>query len=264
MFILIHGASASHLEMRPIAKLLQPIMNSHAVDLLGHGGRPIPEQFLFSDLVEDLLRMIEEVPNGPHYLFGYSFGGLIALEAARRKPELVKGIVGLVLKHVYDEETIRHITHIANPDRVRRPGNPRLRVQEQYHGLENWAKVLLNNRALFQSFFDAPPLSHEALTTINTPVLLLSGEQDPLVSVRETRSLAGLLPNARVGLFPGPAHPLEQVPKLQVKHAVLNFVREVEQGCFDPSKPANMTAQLVAGGVTHPGISAKLRRTERF
>jgi pimeloyl-ACP methyl ester carboxylesterase len=138
----------------------------------------------------------------------------------------VKGVIGLTVKYVYDEEAIRHISHIADPKRVMRPGNPRQKVQERYHGIENWAKVLLNNRALFQSFFDAPPIGDAAMRSIATPVLLLSGEQDPLVPVKETRISPGSSRTRGLGSS-RPSAPVGAGPQDPVKHAVLNFVAEV-------------------------------------
>jgi hypothetical protein len=64
MFILIHGASASSLEMERIGKLLNPPFESRAINLLGHGGRSIPEKFLLGEMSDDLIGSIEEAPAG--------------------------------------------------------------------------------------------------------------------------------------------------------------------------------------------------------
>jgi pimeloyl-ACP methyl ester carboxylesterase len=127
---------------------------------------------------------------------------------------------------------------------------------ERAHGPGNWEKVALNTCELFHRLGQRPPLDEADLERINVPALIVSGDRDPLVPAAEARRLAELLPFARLALFPGPAHPLKQVPLDQVARAFRSFIAEVESGSFRPGPPIDLTRGLVSGGL--PGAPARI------
>jgi alpha-beta hydrolase superfamily lysophospholipase len=72
---------------------------SVAIDMRGHGHaggkRGFCEHFAeYLDDVSELVRLVEErAPGAPAFLFGHSFGGLVATSAALEKPGLWRGLV---------------------------------------------------------------------------------------------------------------------------------------------------------------------------
>ena len=63
-------------------------------DNRGSGGNINPEQqFHFNDLVQDVLTIIDQHLGEPAFLVGTSLGSRIVLEAARQRPDLVRGVV---------------------------------------------------------------------------------------------------------------------------------------------------------------------------
>lgn len=258
--ILLHGSNGHGADMAPLAAALaefEPV----APDLLGHGGRPVPERLRLDDMVDDLGAWIEARGLGPSHLVGYSFGGHVALGLALRAPERVLSVTAIATRFSWDRATVDHVVHLTDPERLARPGNPRRTQMEAAHGADRWRQVTLANRALFAAFADeGPPLGDAEAAAIATPALILSGDSDPLVPEAEVRRLACALANARFGLWPGSAHPLASVPLVQLKYALRAFIGEVEEGRFEPGPPLDLASQLVEGGPTGAPSALRIRR----
>ncbi|AEE47392.1 alpha/beta fold hydrolase [Cellulomonas fimi] len=60
---------------------------------LGHGGRPLPEEFAVSALGADTVATLRRELDGPAVVVGHSMGGLMAQEVALQAPELVAALV---------------------------------------------------------------------------------------------------------------------------------------------------------------------------
>jgi pimeloyl-ACP methyl ester carboxylesterase len=260
--VILHGVSGSGTEMAPLARPLSAWFDVCAPNLLGHGGRPVPDGYTLEEMADDLVRWLDREGIGRFYVLGYSLGGYLALYLARHHPERVRGIAGIVVKHVFDEASVAHITYLADPERLARPGNPRKDELIAVHGEENWINVTNNTARLFQGFGGEAPLSDEDLRAIEAPVLLLSGDRDPLVPEAHSRRLAELLPNARLGLFPGAAHPLKVVPILDATRAIKGFIDEVEGGRFAPGGMLDLSPRLVVGGIANPEVRVTIGKAK--
>jgi pimeloyl-ACP methyl ester carboxylesterase len=130
------------------------------------------------DLASRLLADIEQ----PSALIAQSMGGVVAILAALRKPELITHLVlsvtsgGMDLSAL-DVQDWRPATRAAQP------------------GLPDW----------FASYREdlAPRLS-----SLRIPTLLLWGDADPISPVQVGQRLAGLLPQSALYVLPGADHAL--------------------------------------------------------
>jgi len=260
ILVLLHGANGCAAEMGPLARPLARHFDIRAADLLGHGGRPVPDGISIEAMAHDLVGWLGGEGIGSAYVLGYSVGAYLGLYLARHHPGRVRGVITLSPKHVFDERTVAHITHLADPARLSRPGNPRKAELEAAHGADKWVDVTNNVTALFRALGEKAPLSEEDLRAIATPALLAFGDLDPLVPLAEAKQLGALLPNARLALFPGPAHPLRNVPIPSLAHSVIRFAREVESRAFAPGPTALIGEMLVSGGMAQ-GPSLKMSET---
>jgi pimeloyl-ACP methyl ester carboxylesterase len=167
---------------------------------------------------------------------------------ALRQPARVRSVTALATVFRWTPGTVRYVVHLADPERLARPGNRRGGEMERAHG-PGWRKVSENNRASFAALGEQAPLTDAGLRGLRTPVLVLSGATDPLVPATEARHLANSLPNARLGLWPWAAHPLRDVPLRQVGTAIAAFVAQVEEGRFVPGPPLRLEQPLALGGL---------------
>jgi pimeloyl-ACP methyl ester carboxylesterase len=262
ILVILHGVSGSAGEMAPLAGPLSAWFDVRTPDLLGHGGRPVPDGYTLEQMADDLIAWLDGEGIGPAFFLGYSLGGYLALYLAHHHPDRVRAVAGIVVKHVFDETSVAHITYLADPERLARPGNPRKDELIAIHGEENWVQVTNNTARLFQGFGRKAPLSDGDLQAIAAPVLLLSGDCDPLVSESNSRLLAEFLPNARLGLFPGAAHPLKVVPILDVVRAIKSFIDEVEGARFEPGPELDLTPRLVSGGIPNADVKVTIGRAK--
>ncbi|HEX5476803.1 MAG TPA: alpha/beta fold hydrolase, partial [Burkholderiales bacterium] len=142
--VLLHGANGAGRLLAPLAEPLRAFAAVETPDLLGHGGRPVPERFSVAEFAADVLAYLDARGIERAVLFGYSFGGYLALYLARRFPERVRALCTLAAKYVFDEATVKHFSYLADPDRLRRPGNPRAKQLEQAHAPQDWVAITNN------------------------------------------------------------------------------------------------------------------------
>jgi 3-oxoadipate enol-lactonase len=191
-------------------------------DLLGQGASDKPQLFINqSDQVEALRLLIDELGNGPVFLSGISFGGLIALRYAINHGERLAGLVpmsafaelspqllllgnalrtGLILggtSYLQDLLLPMNLSDawlkplLGNLDAVKRQG-----------WLVNDVYALQN---LMESFLEFEPLT-PLLPAIKAPTMILNGEFDFLTprSLHETLRVG--IPDSSLVIIPSAYH----------------------------------------------------------
>jgi pimeloyl-ACP methyl ester carboxylesterase len=182
--VLVHGSlgwgEESWAAQRPLAdgrRLLLP-------DRHGFGDSPGPDA---GDWETDAVSVAALLPTGAH-LVGHSYGGVVALLAAARRPEAVRSLcvieppaLGLVRGKPAVEEVIRRVTAAREEAR-----DPQDYVQRFLHGLGLPARAVpLNERALraaASSWRERPPWEAEVplerLARAPFPTLVVRGAWD--------------------------------------------------------------------------------------
>ncbi len=94
-FVLVHGLGSNARLWDGVGeRLLAAGHDSVAVDQRGHGrSADVEGDYEFESLSADLAAVIEVTFNRPVVLAGQSWGGNVVVEAARRNPDLVAGVV---------------------------------------------------------------------------------------------------------------------------------------------------------------------------
>jgi len=225
---MLHGANGSGELLLPLAAAMRPYAVVETPNLIGHGGRPVPERLSVRELAEDVVTYMDGRNIARAFVFGYSFGGYIALYLARHFPQRLLGVCVLAVKYVFDAGTVRHFTYLADPERLRRPGNRRPVELTQTHYPQDWVAITTNNRNLFTELGARPALSDEDLRSIAVPALILSADQDQIVPLPETLALGKLIPNSRVAIFRGQAHPLLACPLPFIASTMATWLGQVE------------------------------------
>jgi poly(3-hydroxyoctanoate) depolymerase len=179
--LFLPGASGNTALWRPVADGLSLPGPRRFIGWPGFGGMPRdPRVNGLADLVE---RLIAEI-TGPTVLFAQSMGGVIALQAALKKPENVRALVLSVTSGGINVGALGGIDwrpHFARQN----PELPRWFLDERQEGD-------LTSR----------------LRDLQAPTLLLWGDADPISPVAVGQRLAELLPRAELVVVAGGTHDL--------------------------------------------------------
>lgn len=94
--VLLHGLT-SNLAMWLFSGLVPALAGEFRVtsyDLRGHGlSDAPPDGYTSVDMAHDLKKLHERLELGPTFMLGHSFGGVVAMHAARLYPEIVSGVI---------------------------------------------------------------------------------------------------------------------------------------------------------------------------
>ena len=224
--VVLHGAMGSAATMKPLVDELERYVDVRAINLPGHGGRPIPPRMSIPQLADDVLAQIGQGDGTPTFVFGYSAGALVALRLARLFPERFAGVSTLAAKYVFDKTTIAHWSYAASKERLNKPEINRGPVLAERHAPQDWTVLSDVICEMFEDWEVHPPVTVDELRSIAQPALMFCSDKDQLVSVEEARALGALVPTSRVVFFRGQSHPLEVVPVAPIAKAIGDWTRE--------------------------------------
>jgi pimeloyl-ACP methyl ester carboxylesterase len=245
--VLLHALSL-HSSMweaqeRALRALGHPVL---AVDQRGFGEAPLGDSPPSLDVIaDDLARTLDGHGMGRVVLAGSSMGGYAAMAFLRRFPGRVAGLALLSARATADDsvaaaqrirfaELVQDPAHrpvivervtpllLADTTRADRPGLL-ARVLADAHAADPAAL------AWAQRAIAARPDSTDVLRAAEIPALVIAGAQDTLVTPRESRHVADVLPQGRLITLTRAGHlqPLE-APE-EITHALCGLLDEVDE-----------------------------------
>jgi len=179
--ILLHGNSGSHEHLSVMAAQLDSAgYLVYAIDSRGQGANAPLEEYHYIDMAEDTYQFAKQLRLNKPAVFGWSDGGIIALQAEVLHP----GTFGAI------------VTSGANlfPEGV----NGFDEIQEALFGEEEASP-------LFVMMLREPQMTAEDMQTIQCPALIVAGEND-LIAEEHTRMIASNIPNGTLLILPGEDH----------------------------------------------------------
>lgn len=221
--LVLHGAAADHTAWDQVTPLLTDVFTVYAMDRRGRGRSGDAPGWTLEREVEDVLAALAAIP-GPVFLYGHSFGGICALEAALRHPsdlaalilyeggikapaaavpaEFIQALDSLVLDGRREEALTFFLKH-----------GPRLDDDElqRYRASSGWAgrvaavhTIARELRASRAETRESP--YPEGLPDLQVPVVGLVGERT-FSQLREMfMAMLDHVPDARVHELPGQTH----------------------------------------------------------
>lgn len=217
--VLIHGLGGSSEWFRNNIEVLAESHSVAAVDLVGFGRTHARRPLVFEEIAALLARWIESSFDGPVHLAGNSMGGHIAIHVAAKRPDLVRSLIlidSTGIPFAFDPRT--HFEYGAFPRRGL--AFARVLVRDAFRA--GPTTLALAFARLLRD--DARPL----LRVLSMPVLLLWGENDPLVPVPYAEQMQELIPDARLVILQHAGHvPMWENPTA-FNGTLLAFVNEVD------------------------------------
>ncbi len=213
--VMLHGWAMHGEVFAPLSQRLRARRTLYRVDLPGHG-RSRGSAITLADTLDHLLPRLPPAP-----WLGWSLGGLIALQAARRAPAQVSGLIALCASprfvraddwpHGVEAEVFHRFAQDLGEDHARTIDRF---LALEAHGSEHLRDDLrvLRERVFQHGEPTAPTLLdglHQlqtgdlraALPTLQTPALWLAGRRDRLVPWQAMQQAAHTMPNGRFLCF---------------------------------------------------------------
>ena len=226
VIVLVHGGGGNAHEMQPFADAIQPRMECIGLTLIGHGGRPIPAGYTLDDMADDLAANIRRTGLKQPFLFGYCGGAIAVLNLLTRYHGIAKGAVLLGPRYRFDEDVIRHYTHLLSEDFLLRPGSLLAKGFEETQG-PRWIEVARNQRRMFEALRERPAIDQSRLAAIDCPVMVIGPTDDPLTTFAEAQNLVRAIPRAELLKLNGPAHPPQLLPYPQIADHTVRFFQSI-------------------------------------
>ena len=178
--ILLHGNGGSHNDLETtIHQMAQAGYKVYAIDSRGQGANaPLPE-YHYADMAEDVFQFILSQGLDRPAVFGWSDGGIVALEL-----------------ELYNPGTLSMLA--ISGANITPDGIGKQTYQDMFGGNDNPAP--LTRLMMYE-----PNIAPERLERIKCPVLVMAGEHD-LIQPEHTHLIANSLPQGELCIVPGHDH----------------------------------------------------------
>jgi len=216
--VAVHGVTIDHSAWEAMRQWLDPQRALYALDRRGHGASELGEESYGLDSeVADLLTVLERFP-APVDVLAHSFGGLVALEAARVTDRISRLVV---YEPSVDDDpdfpaVLERITALVDEGRieeaavtllVERSGVPAEAIDE-VRKLPLWSIVLDGVRTLPRegAIIDGYRFEPAHFTSLGIPILVLVGGDSPGWRHAAMDALHAALPASEKQVLAGHGH----------------------------------------------------------
>jgi pimeloyl-ACP methyl ester carboxylesterase len=240
--VLVHGSWVDHKQWDLVVPALAESLRVLTYDRRGHSqSEPSSGEGTFEQDIADLAALIEQLDFAPAVLVGNSFGAIVSLGLAARRPDLIRSVsvhepplFGLLA----GDPLCAPILAAVNPrigavlELIARGEAPAAAEQfvEVAIGPGSWAQLppgvqqtFINNASTFldesrDPVWQIPDLA--ALSRFTKPLRLTHGELSPPLFPAVSSRIAAAVPGADVQTFPGTGH----VPHVTHPHEFVQMV----------------------------------------
>lgn len=238
--LLIHGTAGSAARWAGVTPQLAQHFSVFALDRRGRGGSGDTQEYSLEREVDDAVALIDRAGQ-PAFVLGHSFGGLVALEAARQRPQ----IAGLILyeppircaEPVFPAALIERLEQVLldeGPEAVLEAfmmtvagvTPAQLTVMKQAPA---WPQRIASAHTLARELraseqYDFIP---ERFRDLSVPVRLFLGSETVGFAKAGIERLAAVLPNSSTVMFAGQGHTAMDTDPEAFVAEVLSFATEL-------------------------------------
>ena len=215
--VLVHGLAGSWRWWRPVLPALAREHHVHLLDLPGFGRIPGVKRFDLDSALDWLARWAQAAAIGPADVVGHSLGALLCARLAARHPQAVRRLVLVAPTGIPGRTPFAATGPLLRALLASRPSFLALLVRDAARS----GPVTITSAAFALLTADI----RSDLASVEAPVLVLLGENDPLVPRRDAEEIARAVPHASIRIVEGAGHvPMSDRPEA-FSRELLQFLR---------------------------------------
>jgi pimeloyl-ACP methyl ester carboxylesterase len=244
--LLLHGGPG--FDHSTLANIFEPLAEELQLVLIDHRGQGrsdprAPEEWNLEQWVADLVELCELLELEQPIVLGQSFGGVVALAAAARHPDLASKLVvssslakfrldralpmferlggpevrAVAARHFGElsDESAQEFLRVCLPVYNPTPMDPEVLARVRL-------KLDVGNHFFRNEFFETDLLPE--LGAIGCPTLVLAGELDPITPVADAEDIAAAIPHSELVVFDGAGHGVFRDKPAEALEAIREFV----------------------------------------
>jgi pimeloyl-ACP methyl ester carboxylesterase len=150
-------------------------------------------------------------------------GGYVALNLAIQQPQLVNSIMTLGTKFDWTLESSAQEIKMLNPDIIEQKVPKFVKYLESLHGEDNWKILMVKTTQLMFNLGNGTSFKDEDLKNVKQPVLLCLGDQDTMVSQKETKTISKILPNSSLRLIQDFKHAIATIDNVVLAEHIAEY-----------------------------------------
>lgn len=252
--VLIEGLGYANwmwIKQRQLANYVKLIIyDNRGVGLSSRPDRP----YTMDDFTNDLVDLLNYLSIDRAFLWGVSMGGMIAMYFAYKNPDRVRGLIlgetNFGIKSLPpSKEALEVLMQPPKPSLDRKQALiDRMRVAFSRNYFEKH-KDEIEHIVEIRMMFEEDPRAYnnqlaavltfdfrDKLPSITIPTLIVTGDEDYVVNPQNSYIMNQLIPNSKLVILRGAGHLAFIERADDYNRLVLNFINEVKNNMFKPSK----------------------------
>ncbi|WP_227268608.1 alpha/beta fold hydrolase [Roseobacter weihaiensis] len=223
--ILLHGGLGSRADFEPLARYLVSRYRLIAIDSRGHGRSALGDATLtYRQLADDIAAVLDQLGLSEAGIIGHSDGGIVALRLAASHNARPRFVVAVGAHwQLPDDNPTREIYRDVTAQEWREMFGRQVRRYEAENPDPDFARLFEATRAMWLGKGD-DAYPNDTVRTITTPLLVVNGDEDILVSRAHAFALAERVEGARLLNLPFASHTVLQDTPTDVLPALTGFI----------------------------------------
>lgn len=207
--LLLHSGGMAGEEWAPQIPLLQKRFQLIVPDLPGHGRSPLPDDMLSVEKMgRAVLAMLDELGVDKVHCCGSSMGGAVTLWLTIHHPERVKSAIVYRMVHRKNVSTYAQTLTMAEPAYWEQFGLHKWlsKLHEPQGGEQAWKRVIARVSESLDPASSQHGYSLEMLSKITCPVLVVTGDRDPVAPLEDALAMYHAIPDCGLWIMPFATH----------------------------------------------------------
>lgn len=236
--VFLHGVTDSWRSFEPVLERLPSAVHGFAVSQRGHGESSRPDgDYTYAGMSRDLKVFLDVMGLPRAVIVGHSMGSMVAQRFAVDHPDRVAALVLMgAFSTLYQHPGVAEFVASAIAP-LTDPIDPSFAREWQLSTIARdvdaaFLDAIVNEtvkvparvwRAAFDGFLTTPDFSM-ALAALAVPVLLVWGDQDTYAERSDQDTLLGVIPGARLLVYPGAGHALHWEEPERLTRDLVDFL----------------------------------------